>query len=466
MNEIEKPKQPLPLWRRLVLTGVLGAIVLLLGIMLASYVAGKQLGEELVKIDQQGEPLTFTKLVQANAGVVSEEDNATGHYVSVLINIVPENMGNLQRFNNFYREKMKTLSTDEIPEELREAIAQNLAGSQPLFEKLDIGASLSLPYFDIGIEQGIQICQTRLIRVKTAALLMSLRTMDLIIRDNADAAASSIVSLLKLVRVFDSHPTLILSAVKTELVRLACGDIFLLLELGDPSEASLLKLQEALSEVVPNDTLLRMFYAERVYQLQIGRNYFPEKIASELLPDSAPNLPERIQLSSTFWGRFRIRRKSIKFLRDMDSLISTSRHPWPEPLDAFDNTIQSADQTIGIIPIGRNFILRYAGTLVRVRSILLAAMIERYRGSHEGQLPESLDVLVPTYSEAIPSDPFTKNNLLYKHDEEGYIVYSAFINRKDDNGSINMKTKGEIPLDLGYRIGVRLQKDETNSAFN
>ena len=232
----------------------------------------------------------------------------------------------------------------------------------------------------------------------------------------------------------------------------------LLLELGDPSEAYLLKHQEALSEVVPNDSLLKMFYAERVYQLQIGRNYFPEKIASELLPDSVPNLPERIKMSSTFWGRFRIRRKSINFLRDLDSLILTSRHPWPEPLDAFDNTIRSADQTSKIIPVGKSFILRYAEILVHVRSILLAAMIERYRGSHEGQLPESLDVLVPTYSEAIPSDPFTKNNLLYKHDEKGYIVYSAFVNRKDDNGSINMKTKGEIPLDLGYRIGVRLQK--------
>ncbi len=68
MNETEKPKQPLPLWRRLVLIGVLGAIVLLLGVMLASYIAGKQLGEELVKIDQQGEPLTFIELAQADAG--------------------------------------------------------------------------------------------------------------------------------------------------------------------------------------------------------------------------------------------------------------------------------------------------------------------------------------------------------------------------------------------------------------
>ena len=133
MNEIEKPKQPLPLWRRLVLTGVFGAIALLSGIMLASYIAGKQLGEELVKIDQQGEPLTFTELVQADAGVVSTEDKATEHYVSALINIAPEGLEGLSRFNGFYREKMKTLSTDEIPEELREAVAQNLAGSQPLF---------------------------------------------------------------------------------------------------------------------------------------------------------------------------------------------------------------------------------------------------------------------------------------------------------------------------------------------
>ncbi len=454
MNETEKPKQPLPLWRRFVLAGVLGVIVLLLGVMLASYMSGKQLGEELVRINQQGEPLTFTELVQADTSGVSAEDKATQHYVSALINIAPEGLESLRRFNGFYRAKMKTLSTDEIPEELREAIAQNLAGSQPLFKKLDMGGSLPLPYFDIVIEQGIQICQTRLIRVKTAALLISLRTMDLIVQGDDDAAASSIVSLLKLVRVFDSHPTLILSAVKTELVALTCEDVYLLLKLGDPSEESLLKLQDALSEVIPNDSLLRMFYAERVYQLQIGRNYFPEKIVSELLPDSSPNLPERIKLSSTFLGKFRIRRKSIKFLRDLDSLISTVRHPWPEPVNAFDNTIQSADQTSRIIPVGRSFILRYAETLVLVRTILLAVMIERYRGSHEGRLPESLDVLVPEYSDAVPLDPFAENKMLYKHDEKGYLIYSVFMNRRDDNGNVIIKVKGEAPLDLGRQLGL------------
>jgi hypothetical protein len=317
-----------------------------------------------------------------------------------------------------------------------------------------MGSTLPLPFFDVGIEQGIQICQTRLIRVKTAALLLSLRTMDSIVQGKDDAAADSIVSSLKLVRVFDSHPTLILSAVKTELVGLICGDIYLLLELGDPSEKSLLKLQGALSEVMPKDSLLNMFYAERVYQLQIGRNYFPEKVTSALLPDSAPNLPERIVLSSTFWGKFRIRRRSLKFLRDLDSLISTVRRPLPEPLNAFDNMIISPDQTVKILPIGRNFIMRHAETLVYVRSALLAVMIERYRGSHKGQFPESLDVLVPTYSDAVPSDPFMKGDMLYKHDENGYTVYSAFMDRKDDDGSIEVKTKGQPPLDLGYRIGL------------
>lgn len=454
MNETEKPKEPLPLWRRLVLIGVIGAIVLLLGVMLASYVSGKQLGAELVKIDQRGEPLTFTDLVQADSSVVSSQDKATGYYVAALMNITPEGLESIQRFNGFYREKMITLSMDEIPDELREATTQNLAGSQPLFEKLDTGGSLPLPYFDIGIEQGIQICQTRLVRVKTAALLISLRTMDLIVQDKDDAAASSIVSLLKLLRVFDSHPTLILSAVKTELTGLACGDINLLLELGEPSEESLLKLQMALSEAVPNDSLLKMFYAERVYQLQIGRNYFPERVVSELLPDSAPNLPERIVLSSTFLGKYRIRRKSIKFLRDLDSLVLTSRKPWPGPLNAFDNMIQSKNQTVNIIPVGRNLIMRYAEVLVRVRSTLIAVMIERYRGSHKGQLPESLDVLVPVYCDAVPLDPFVENKMLYKYDERGYTVYSVFVNRRDDNGDIVYKTKGEIPLDLGCRVSL------------
>jgi hypothetical protein len=387
-------------------------------------------------------------------GQPDTDEKASSYYVGAMINMVPDDLANLQRLNSFYRQKLSEMSINEIPEELRKNIAQSIAGSQPVFEKIDMGSTLPLPYFDIGIAQGLQVCQTRLARANTATFLISLRTLDLILRNEGDAAVSSIISLLKLTRIFDSHPTLILSAAKAGLIGLACGDIHILLEITKPSEQSLAKLQQVVSEVIPDDVLERMFYAERVYQLQIGRNYFPEDITSQLLPDSAPNLPERIKLSSTFLGRFRIRRKSTAFLGDVTKLLSASRQPWPAPLSAFDNVSQSTIKSSPVISSGIQFIQLNAEIQVQLRSTMLSIMIERYRISHGGKMPESLEMLVPAYCENVPLDPFTGTSLLYSSNEKGYVVYSAYVNRRDDNGSISPKSNEEKPLDMGSSIDI------------
>ena len=95
-----------------------------------------------------------------------------------------------------------------------------------------------------------------------------------------------------------------------------------------------------------------------------------------------------------------------------------------------------------------------AQTLTVVRCTILAIVIERYRRSH-GELPSSLDEVLPTYINSIPLDPLTGKKLLYSHDEETYVVYSVGINRQDDGGSIKPKADEKRPQDWGLRIHFR-----------
>ena len=55
-------KRPLLLWRRILLWLILLAVVLLGLLMAAGYLMGKQVGAEIVKIHEAGEPLGFSDL--------------------------------------------------------------------------------------------------------------------------------------------------------------------------------------------------------------------------------------------------------------------------------------------------------------------------------------------------------------------------------------------------------------------
>jgi len=58
----------------------------------------------------------------------------------------------------------------------------------------------------------------------------------------------------------------------------------------------------------------------------------------------------------------------------------------------------------------------------------------RLHKSRSGQYPDTLEALVPGILKEVPIDPFTGKPLVYRHEGEGFIVYSLGSNEKDDSG--------------------------------
>ena len=87
----------------------------------------------------------------------------------------------------------------------------------------------------------------------------------------------------------------------------------------------------------------------------------------------------------------------------------------------------------------------------RIAQTVLA--IERYRLAHAGQLPDSVDALVPAYLPAIPSDPFDGKPLRFKRRQSGYIVYSVGPDTVDDGGLEKpVKYKEKDPWDVTFIV--------------
>jgi hypothetical protein len=451
MGKTEREKQPLPKWRGILLGLVLIAMVSLAAFILVGYFIERQLGTEIVKISQAGEPVTFADLQPVPIlGAIGND--AAVYYFEALSSIPPGDVENLRRIRIFYHKNIVSLPPNQFPGDTREKVTQNLVGLKPMLEKLDKSADLPLSNFDIGIEQGMEVCQTRLGSVRAAVLLLSLRTLESILSGDGDTAANSIISSLKMMRIFDFRPTMTVYTTKILFVAQLCQDIYILLEYSRPSDKSLLKLQKVLSETVGPDALEKMFYAERVYQIELGRNLIPEKISSRLLQEKVSDLPERLSLPGNRWGRLRLRQLATGFLRDMAWLITSVRLPWPEPLDTITaHVTTSKEKSNSLLTNSATSISITAETVTFVRCTTLLIAIERYRRTHD-QLPGSLDDMVPNYIDSVPLDPFTGQKLLYNYDKEGYVVYSAGNNRQDDGGFVIRKPDQPVRLDHGIRI--------------
>ena len=137
-----------------------------------------------------------------------------------------------------------------------------------------------------------------------------------------------------------------------------------------------------------------------------------------------------------------------RVLRDFDAVIESARQPWParwqaaadlqrrypgRPPRGPGSTARLFDPFGGVYPAMG---LTPSARVLAVRRVAIAVLaVERYRRSHAGALPTSLDTLVPALLSAVPQDPFSELPLAYRPAADGYAIYSVDVNCRDDGGA-------------------------------
>jgi hypothetical protein len=244
---------------------------------------------------------------------------------------------------------------------------------------------------------------------------------------------------------------MVISGSRAVLVGFACDDIRLLLEYSDLSEDILRSLQSALNETIKGTDIERSFQAERIYQMAIGREFLPQKIADKYLRDDFIDMPEKISVPKSSLGKLKLQVKSILFFRQIAKLTTEAGKPWPAILDALEKSSKKPSQ---IVKVSTRFVNTTADISTFSGATVTFIAIERYRKAN-GKVPGSLNELVPNFIDAIPVDPRTGGPLHYVHDEKGYTVYGNGPNRIDDGGEITSPVADKMPLDRGFNIRFR-----------
>ncbi|MCH9022933.1 MAG: hypothetical protein IID32_09225 [Planctomycetes bacterium] len=329
MNQRAKVKRALPWWRRILLALVSVAIVVLIGFMLANYIVARQLGGEIAKISQAGEPLSFAELSgrQNSKPTGAQAERIYHELLDELIQNDPQ-LNVLLLASQTYRQKVFKEPGDGIPEKLAKIVASGLVRYSSILEKIHKAGELELPSFDMGLQDGTAVYKGRLGRFQKAVLLISLQTMSLVHSGRGSAAAQSAISTLKMTRVYDFQPIMLIHSAKAAGLMLACDDIGLILKHMRLSQDTLSDLQNALSQAAVDGGLEKMYLVERVYQTELVRNFLPDQVVTKYLSEIVPTLPERFVESTSSWRNFRIRQKSIQYYRDLSEFVELSRAGW------------------------------------------------------------------------------------------------------------------------------------------
>src|SRR5436190_1107905 len=397
------------LWRRIASLPVVLAILVPAGCSVVERPASHRLREGIARIRAAGEPLTFEELRAGQAA--GEGVDAASDYRAATALLADLDSGPLFDLVKAYRAATRTCPPVPPSTEVRERALRMLAESQPALDLIDRAARDEACHYALNLETG-DFPPFHLFR--TAGGLLSLRTLEFAFA--VDRAAASLISELRMLRVFETEPVLIAYLVRLAAWERASADLPAVLGAETLSEASLGDLDEALRRAEAPYLLKRTIEGERVWEMnQLAASLGPDWPDGELQSASAKRRP--------FWERRRLLRQASDYVAVTAAMTHAAGEPWPQVFGAMPAAFRKPKMFLPDMSadLASSLPMERAGqALAATRAGRVAIAVERYR-RRQGTLPASLTDL----ASLLPADPFTGHDLLYQRADDRFVVSSV-----------------------------------------
>ncbi len=281
--------------------------------------------------------------------------------------------------------------------------------------------------------------------LRYSARLKALQMVHKAIVEDTSHLVEDIAILLRHSDMAADHPTLV-----SALISIACDDLAIrtleqIHALGTPRPDQLRALMTMLDDQRPGKALDFGMMSERVCFLAVTEYLRQGNSETDTPPvGSIPILGGLLHRDLAFGLRLQNRRAAAGENIEKRLLVEQ------EIGEAAESNLEySLLSGTFPIPCMRACELALRGVAV-IRTARVGLALEWYR-QEEGDFPESLDVLVPRYLEAIPLDPFAAGPLRYRLTPELAVVYSVDLNRVDDGGELDPLCD-KVPCDVGFRV--------------
>jgi hypothetical protein len=426
---------------------ILAAVVVVLGILawaIIDYAATHKLRKELDRVVAAGEPLTF-KQMRESAGVPEPSGSAGRYYSAALELLVDKSVSELLDELN----RQASVQGPKLDAALSGRIEEALRVNEETLRLADHAAALPMGGLDSGLEFGMRACMNRMGRIRALSRLLSLRSRYLAVMGRGDEAGRSVMAALKAAGSLDQQQVLIVYLVRLALISLVCSDVQFVVEQSLPSSSVLMEWQKALEEFELGLNLEKVVRAERVYTLGVTTRVMPKDMRA-FLAEGNGDVTMEVQWPPTPLLRYAV----ALYLRNLARVADAVRQPWPDVWESVRIIEQEKPGFMqgGLMPPMTRAVGPTGAGVAKCRCVRIALMIESYR-REKGNLPQSLQELVPQFGQEIPADPFSGRDLLYRVQPEAFVVYSVFEDGRDDGGEIQKKENNrEKDCGLAFRL--------------
>jgi hypothetical protein len=311
--------------------------------------------------------------------------------------------------------------------------------------------------YPIGFIQKLDRDAPWLKNLRKCAFLLRLNVLIQCESNNSEKAMESIHSTLSLAKS-SNVPLLIHRLVSIAVKTTAYKNIEWLLNRIQLTDEQLLSLSAWIEEPDTDQGYRRALLGEQC----LGLNTFTGHVKEISGEFGSPG-----GLSIVFLAFWRITglndRDAMKYIDIMEELMDAMELPANERLlffDSIQNDVFNGKRG-GVLA---RMIMPAFGRIMQIETRHLADLlvtqtalaVERYRLA-EGHLPVSLDNLVPAFLEVVPIDPFDGQNLKYRKQETGFVVYSIGDDQTDQGGAERDSRKRDargkpLPWDVTFIV--------------
>jgi hypothetical protein len=302
-----------------------------------------------------------------------------------------------------------------------------------LHEAAQTGGSARYP---TNFQEGFAMEMRDVQNLRAAARMLALESHVKSHEGDSAGALRAIHTILRLARSLEFYPLVVAQLVRISIASHAYTLVADLSPHLNLSDEELVELTDELSKDDYDDGLYRSMLGERVGGLQAFED--PETLADDI------EETEKLKAWSAKW----LKRDRAFYLTQSRFMIAATKEPWPVKLDMEkqmlaeleriwhdDNPLTKLQYTYSfeVLPAGVA-VFNATARAVSLRNATVAAIaVERYQ-MKTGNLPDTLEKLIPEFLESVPVDPFDGLSLRYRVDEGKFVVYSVGDNRQDDSG--------------------------------
>lgn len=442
MNNIPSPINRKP--PRRILRKFFFGVAILFGVLLVCFAVWRiqlrrEINARIAAIRAQGLPTDWEELSKWPKEV-SDDENAALIYTNAIAHLHPDSI-----LGGYFLDL--PLRSENMTAEMRVAISMAVETNHVAMEIARTASGRSKARYPINHLEGPNALLPHLGGLKN---LVWLEEFDAILKAEAGdsiGAAKAVENSIAIAQSLDGEPVLISQLASASMLMITCESLKRVLSDAQLSDESLIRLSAQLSSAEATNRFMTGLIGERALYMEFIRLAQDDVRQMIKIADLRASDEEKTELPSRnpgfVWralGFFE--RDRAFFLRAMETNLAIARMQPPASL-AMTNEIERIETKARkgfyilsslLLPSLSHTASRDAHTRANLRTALASVAIERWRLSHNGSLPDSLNVLVPSFLPAVPVDPYDGQALRFKKLARGYIVYSIGQNKEDDGG--------------------------------